>query len=96
LSSAVTDCCFISFSLNTDADIGNEGAIKLSEALKANSSLASLLLRSSLHFISFSLNTDSGIGSEGGIKLSEALIGNTSLKSLDLWGNISFFIHTHF
>jgi hypothetical protein len=45
---------FISFSLNTENDIGNEGVIKLSEALKSNTSLTSLRFRGNVLFGSFS------------------------------------------
>jgi hypothetical protein len=44
--------CVISFSLNTDNDIGDEGAINLSEALKSNTSLTELNLSSNELFIS--------------------------------------------
>jgi hypothetical protein len=44
LNSFVNICCFISFSLTTDNNIDNEGVIKLSEALKAGTSLAHLNL----------------------------------------------------
>jgi hypothetical protein len=37
-------CCFIPFSLHTGSNIGDEGAIKISEALKSNTSLTSLHL----------------------------------------------------
>jgi hypothetical protein len=86
----VTTCCFIAFSLDTVNDIGDEGAIKLSEALKENSSLTSLGLYSNrlFFFISISLNTGNDIGVEGVIKLSEALKSNTSVVSLDLSGSI--------
>jgi Ran GTPase-activating protein (RanGAP) involved in mRNA processing and transport len=79
-----------SFLLNTGNNIGTEAAIKLSEALKSNSSLTRLnlwsnKLVSSVH--SFSLNTGTNIGEEGAIKLSEALKANSSLTSLNLGGN---------
>jgi GDP-D-mannose dehydratase len=52
---AVPSCFLISFSLNTDNNIDSEGITKLSEALKSNTSLSSLVLASntfgSLHLI---------------------------------------------
>jgi hypothetical protein len=84
----VTDL-FISFSLDAENSIGNEGAKELSEALKSNTSLASLDLNSKgCLFILFSLNTENNIGKEGAIELSEALKSNSSLTSLFLRGNI--------
>jgi hypothetical protein len=69
-------------------NIGNEGVIKLSEALQSNETLASLDIScKACCFISFSLNTGNNIGEEGGIELSEALKSNTSLTSLNLYCN---------
>jgi hypothetical protein len=54
LNSTVTELLLVSFSLNTGNAITTEGAIKLSEALKSNASLAFLnLFRNKLavHFI---------------------------------------------
>jgi hypothetical protein len=48
--SAVTILLFISFSLNTANKIGDDGAIKLCESLKSNTTLSSLNL-SSNHFV---------------------------------------------
>src|SRR5690606_38982800 len=77
--------CFISFSLNTDNKIGSEGAIKISEALKSNSSLTSLdLYGNTSYFIPFSLFPDSDIDNEAAFKLSEALKSNSPLTSLYL------------
>jgi hypothetical protein len=44
---------FFSFSLNTDNRIGNIGATKLSEALKANTSLTLLNLRCNTRIVTF-------------------------------------------
>jgi hypothetical protein len=44
--SPVIDLLFLSFSLNTETNIGDEGAIKLSEALQSNTSLTTLNLSS--------------------------------------------------
>jgi hypothetical protein len=68
----------------------DEGAIKLSEALKSNSSLASLALYCNLfvaywfHFILTYTNTGNRIHNEGAIKLAEALKLNSSLTILPL------------
>jgi hypothetical protein len=63
--------------------------IKLSEALKLNSSVTSLSVRSNNSLLdSFSLNTANYARTEGAIKLSEALKLNTSLTSLNLSSNI--------
>jgi hypothetical protein len=71
----------------TANNIGNDGTIKLSEALKSNSSLTRLDLScNSLIVASFSRIADNNIGSKGAIGLSEALKANTSLTSLDLRG----------
>jgi hypothetical protein len=49
-----TYCCCISFSLDIADAIGHEGAAKLSEALKTNTSLTCLNLdRNSCCFVSF-------------------------------------------
>jgi hypothetical protein len=53
LISTVRTCCFISFSLNTENNITPQGAMKLSEALKSNSSLTSLNLRCNSFVASF-------------------------------------------
>jgi hypothetical protein len=86
--SGVTEL-FISFSLNTGNELGNEGAIQLSEALKSNSSLTSLDL-SSNRLCSFHLLTDYAgnvIHSRAARKLFKALKSNASLASPDLSGN---------
>jgi hypothetical protein len=44
---------FISFSLNADNEISDEGVIKLAEALKTNSSLTSLYLKRNNLVVSF-------------------------------------------
>jgi hypothetical protein len=82
-------CCFISFSLGAASYIGDEGVIKLSEALKSNSSLTILNLGSKKPVVvtSFSLNVDNNFGNEGLIELSEALKSNSSLTHLDLSSN---------
>jgi hypothetical protein len=65
-----------------------EGVIKLSEALKSNTSLTSLDLRSTTLVASFhsSLNTGNKLDAIAATKLSEALKSNTSLTSLLLSG----------
>jgi hypothetical protein len=89
----------ISFSYNTDNDIGTE-VIKLSEALKSNSTLTSLNLSGTkliALFISFSPDTGNNIGTEGGIMLAEALKYNSTLTYLNIIGNRlvgSFHSHT--
>ena len=74
---------------STDCVIGDEGAIKLSEALKSNTSLTLLYLSSNILVasFSFSLNTGHEIDNEGAMKLAEALKSNSSLISLDLNSN---------
>jgi hypothetical protein len=78
-------------------NIGNEGAIKLSEALKSNSSLSDLNLSGdTCCLISFSLNTENKIGNEGAIQLFEALKSNTSITSLNLNGfKLVALFHSH-
>jgi hypothetical protein len=85
----VTRLLVVSFdSLYTENNIGNGGAIQLSEALKANTALTALDLFSKRHVTSFhSLSTDNKIGSEGAIKMAEALISNPSLTTLNLGSN---------
>jgi hypothetical protein len=83
-------CCHrMSCSLNAGNDIGIEGVVKLAEALKSNTSLASLDLScNNLMFGSFSLYTGCNIGTKGVTKLSEALESNSSLNSLNLSCNV--------
>jgi hypothetical protein len=87
LISDVTNFAFISFSLDTDNSIFSEGAIKLAEALKSNSSLTQLSLNSnivaSIHTHS---NEGNSIGSAGATKLFEALKSNSSVTALNLGG----------
>jgi hypothetical protein len=89
LISLVETCCFISFSLNADNNIGKEAAIKLCEALKSNSSITILNLGRNCVgcFISFSLDIENYMSNEGAIELSEGLKSNSSLSSLNLYCN---------
>jgi hypothetical protein len=78
--------------------IGNEKVIKLSEALKSNSTLTLLDLACILllHII-LSLYKGNNFGNEEAFLLSEALKSNSSLTELDLSGNrlvVSFYSHS--
>jgi hypothetical protein len=77
------------FSLITAKKISNEGAAKLSEILKTNTSLTALNLHrtTTYCFVSFSLYTGNNIGYEGALELCEALKSNSSLTALNLSGN---------
>src|SRR5690606_29195462 len=79
-------------SLNTANNIGSEGAIKLSEALKVNTSLTWLDLYSNGLVASFHSHSIQIIKLVGAVKLSEALKLNTSLTYLNLRGNNFCFI----
>jgi hypothetical protein len=62
-------------------NIGNEGLIKLAEALKSNSTLSSLSIGMSYCSILFSRNTgEIDFDRNGVINFSEALRSNTTLK----------------
>jgi hypothetical protein len=67
-------------------NIGREGAIKLAEALKSNSTLTHLELTCTflVASCSFSLNTANSIDTEGAFALAEALKSNTSLTHIEL------------
>jgi hypothetical protein len=70
-----------------DNNIGDEGVIKLSEALESNTSLTELYLNSYTPYPSFdshSLNTGTDISNKAAAKLCEALKSNFSLTSLDV------------
>jgi hypothetical protein len=88
-----------SFLTHKGNNIGDEGASKLSEALKSHPSLASLDLSGNGFvnvFNSFSLDTDNNnLEAEGAAHLSEALKSNTSLTTLSLWGNRFVSFHSH-
>jgi hypothetical protein len=74
----------------SDNNIGNEGVIKLSVALKSNTALTSLNLRGDNMLLCFT-DTFPGakmIGAQGVNKLSEALKSIKSLISLDLGGKL--------
>jgi hypothetical protein len=71
-------------------NIGNEGAIELSNALELNSTLAS---NSGVTVCKF--NTGNDIDSKGMIKLAEVLKSNTSLTSLNLSGIAIISFHSH-
>jgi hypothetical protein len=84
-------CCFISFSRNTDNNVGSEGVTKLSEVLKSNTSLTKLNLggnRLTTSFHSNSVHSTTGNFIDTGvIALSEALKSNSTLTYLDLTSN---------
>jgi hypothetical protein len=88
------------FSHNTDNNIGTAGVIKLSEALKSNSTLTELHLGCTTLVASFILNhVGNDVGKEGAVNLSEALKSNSSLATLSLHCNrlysfISFSLNT--
>jgi hypothetical protein len=77
-----------------------EVAIKLSEALKLNTSLTELNIDcNNLLFRFIQLYTDNEIGTEGGIALCEALKSNSSLTSLKIISNrlvLLYFILTQY
>jgi hypothetical protein len=84
---------FNSHSQSTGKRIGEEGAIKLAEALKSNTSLTTLNLFC-IHTVSdlfFSLDTDNSIGTEGSIRIIKALKLNSSITDLYLTSN--FLLH---
>jgi hypothetical protein len=93
------DFYFFSFSLQYKGkEIGNEGVIKLCEALKSHPSLTELELSGKLCVVSFHLtqyNTGNNINTEGAIILSKALKSITTLTSLDLSGNIFVAFDSH-
>ena len=74
--------------------IGDEGAVKISEALMVNTTLTDLDMRSEEKRHKGTLNyltriwyfwwTENNIGDEGAIKISEALVCNTALTMLNL------------
>jgi hypothetical protein len=67
-------------------NIGTEGAIKLFEALKSNTTLTSLDLYSNGVFVFIAHSLGNNIATEGVLKRPEALESNSSLTNLTLDG----------